>query len=187
MPDFKIQLRRQWDFLQRSCRDFDAGCVDEGVRMAVPLRVLFHDTGNSTSLLKHLGIKDTVRLLTTFEPGFSKDDKTGIMSISIPMWLDSTGARRPPLDSLGRHEFVPAGEWWEEVVMGSNRMPTRKDIILSAANQDGGAHVDASPDEKTKELIKELANFQFNLAGSHSPKNCQTTIFISSGNLPMKC
>ena len=30
---------------------------------------------------------------------------------------------------------------------------TRKDIVLCAANQDGGAHVDATPDNKTKELV----------------------------------
>lgn len=34
---------------------------------------------------------------------------------------------------------------------------TRKDIVLSAANQDGGAHVDEFPTGRTKELREGLA------------------------------
>ncbi|HLZ15810.1 MAG TPA: hypothetical protein VKQ08_02175, partial [Cyclobacteriaceae bacterium] len=60
---------------------------------------------------------------------------------------------------------ISAREWWEEVVMGSNRMPTRKDIILSAANQDGGAHVDANPNQKTKELIQGIGKFSIQFGG----------------------
>src|SRR6266545_3514326 len=47
----RSQLQRQLGFLKRSCEDFDAGQHDEGLRIAVSLRVLFHDTSASTSLL----------------------------------------------------------------------------------------------------------------------------------------
>ena len=43
--------------------------------------------------------------------------------------------------------------------MGTNTMPSRKDIILAAANQDGGAHVDASPNQITQELIRGVGRF----------------------------
>lgn len=162
---FVEQLGRQWEFLQRSCRDFDEGHSDEAVRIAVALRVLFHDTGKSRSLLTHLNIKNTATVLTTFEPGFSEDKKAGRVSIYIPMWVDQTGDRRPPLDSMGRHEFVSTMEWWEQVVMGSNQMPSRKAVVLSAANQDGGAHVDATPNEITQELRSGIGTFEIQKDG----------------------
>jgi len=34
------------------------------LRIAVALRVIFHDTGSSTSILKQLGVKETIRLLS---------------------------------------------------------------------------------------------------------------------------
>jgi hypothetical protein len=156
---FTEQLQRQSEFLRRSCRDYDNGHVEEALRIAVALRILFHDTKTSTSLLTHLKTKQVARILTTFEPGFTKNKQTGLMAITIPMFVDHTGARHPPLDSSDRHEFVSVTEWWDQVVMGSNQRPSRKDIILSAANQDGGAHVDAEPGAKAKELISGVGTF----------------------------
>jgi hypothetical protein len=163
--DFLEQLQRQKSFLQRSCEIYDRGDTDEAVRIAVALRVLFHDTQSSTSLLSHLGIKQTTSVLTTLRPGFSKDSKAGVMTISIPFWLGSDGDRRPPLDCLERNEFVTVKEWWEQVVMGSNEMPTRKAVILGAANQDGGAHVDAAPNDVMKELLAGVGTYQGNQSG----------------------
>lgn len=39
---------------------------------------------------------------------------------------------------------IPCPDWWgnQPVFFRDNRMYTRKDIVLSAANKDGGAHVD---------------------------------------------
>ena len=40
--------------------------------------------------------------------------------------------------------YVPVGDWWRQTlyVKGSVRL-TRQDVVLAAANKDGGAHVDA--------------------------------------------
>jgi hypothetical protein len=48
---FEEQLR----FIQRSCELFDRGAEDEALRLATTLRIIFHDTINSTSLIRHLG------------------------------------------------------------------------------------------------------------------------------------
>ena len=53
--DFKDQLRRQIKFLETSCQSYDQGEVEEAVRIAVALRVLFHDSQTSRSLLRHMG------------------------------------------------------------------------------------------------------------------------------------
>lgn len=168
--DFTEQLRRHLGFLKRSCNDFDAGHFEEGLRIAVSLRVLLHDTPGSTSLLTHLGIKSSANLLTTFEPGFTEDKASGLLSIFIPMWVDHAGSRRPPLDAATRRDFIPVAEWWDEVVIGSNTMPSRKDIIPAAANQDGGAHVDANPGQKAQELIRGVGTFSISISGKEIKK-----------------
>lgn len=153
------QLQRQLGFLQRSCEAFDAGQSDEGLRIAVSLRVLFHDTQSSTSLLTHLGIKNTARVLTTFEPGYEKNEKTGMIKIAIPFWINSSGVRTPPLADTTRRDFIHAITWWEEIVMALSDKFSRKDIILAAANQDGGAHVDANPSDKTNALREGVGTY----------------------------
>jgi hypothetical protein len=53
--DFTGQLQRQLGFMENSARAYDAGHRDEAIRLATSLRVLFHQTPKSTSLLRHLG------------------------------------------------------------------------------------------------------------------------------------
>lgn len=63
--DFDLQLTRQLGYLRRSCASYDAGDHDEAVRIALALRVLLHQTPQSTSLLSHLGIQDTLSYVDT--------------------------------------------------------------------------------------------------------------------------
>ena len=129
------------------------------MRIAVSLRILFHDTKLSVSLLTHLGVKESVRVLSTFELDFKGDNKTGLISAGMPMWLDSTGERTAPLGDVTRRDLIPATEWWTEVVIYIKHKLGRKDIVLAAANQDGGAHVDAVPDRETVEMIEGIGTF----------------------------
>ena len=163
--NYPQQLKRHLGFLNRSCADFDSGHVEEALRIAVSLRVLIHDTKNSTSLLTHLGIKNIARVLTTFEPGYSEDKSTGRMSVFIPMCVDSFGTRTAPLDNAIRREFISISEWWDEIIIGTNNRPSRKDVILGAADKAGGAHVDSKLDEKTKSLIDGVGKFQVTYKG----------------------
>src|SRR5438034_6791882 len=151
---FIEQFEEHLEFLKRSCRDFDTGHPGEGRRMAVSLRVLFHDTKRSTSLLTHLGIKGSVKLLSTFEIGHKRNDRPGVLPAFMPVWVESTGNRNPPLGDSPRQDLIPVNDWWNEVIMNVNHTFSRKDVILSAANRDGGAHTIANPDRETQELIR---------------------------------
>ena len=62
--DFRAQLASQLEFIQSSCDLYDVGKVREGVRIATALRVLFHQTRKSTSVLTHLSAID-IALLST--------------------------------------------------------------------------------------------------------------------------
>jgi len=163
--DFIEQLRRHIKFLERSCAAFDAGQTEEALRIAVTLRVLFHDTKKSTSLLTHLGLKSSALVLTTFVPGYreNKEDKT--FSVSIPVFLNSLGERSVPLGSARRHEFITASNWWDEIIAFTNDKVSRKDVVLAAANQDGGAHVAATPAKKTETMIRGFLTIKRLVAG----------------------
>lgn len=54
------------------------------------------------------------------------------------------------------HPFVPFLAWWKAVVFKDQRGNrfSRKDIVLTVANQDGGAHVDPELDEDYDALSK---------------------------------
>jgi hypothetical protein len=68
--------------------------------------------------------------------------------------FNSLGVRKAPLSRARRHDFITASEWWQEVIAFTNYKISRKEVTLSAANQDGGAHVDGSPDNKTSDMIR---------------------------------
>ncbi len=144
--DFRQHLARQLDFLRASAAAYDAGYRDEAYRIAVVLRVLIHQTRTSTSLLRHLGA-ESVPLLSTTEPA----SPTAIFYDGLSLIAVQGGSGDvtvgPALDQAHTRGFVAALDWWTEelFVLNTTRL-SRKNIVLSAANQDGGAHVDAQLD-----------------------------------------
>lgn len=54
-------------------------------------------------------------------------------------------------------KLIAVDEWWgQPVYMAGTTRITRKDVILAAANKDGGAHVDPALTNDYKELTKGL-------------------------------
>lgn len=139
---FKEQLRRQLGFLERSSTSYDMGYGDESIRIATTIRVLIHDTRNSTSLLSHLNAK-TIKLLTTC-PGNVEENVAAYEGLTI---ISFPGGVKPKLgNGLVEPAQVSVDEWWNQVVFvaGTDCRLTRRDIVLNAADKDGGAHVDRS-------------------------------------------
>src|SRR5215813_13675886 len=58
------KLAEQVQFLERSCEIYDKGEESEAIRIATSLRVIFHHTQKSTSLVEHLGFKKRKMLST---------------------------------------------------------------------------------------------------------------------------
>ncbi len=143
MPDpirITQKLTEQLNFIRRSCTSFDQGHEDEALRIATSLRILFHDTGKSVSLMKHLALKDTTMLSSSRGLGDFKD----YLSHRIDLTSEAPIKMIPLLGE--RFRVLPLGDWWsnEAVFIYNNEGHARKKIILSAANKDGGAHVDAA-------------------------------------------
>jgi hypothetical protein len=153
------QLKRNVDFIRRSCELYDQGHTEEAIRIATALRVLLHDTGRSKSLLSHLGVKGIIKLNSSCHPpppGVIMFEGMGRLTLEVS-GHDVSRQLDPVLDEdAHRHVPVPVEQWWGMPVYVQNRFVrnstgqnevvqthlTRKDIILAAANKDGGAHVD---------------------------------------------
>lgn len=138
--DFKLQLNRQLRFLNASCEAFDAGHLDEAIRIATCLRVLFHQTEASTSLLTHIEATNIKLLSTTVdpEPGTVFFIGMGILQLNgnameyVPALDDG-----PPINRL-----LPFEKWWNQTIMIlDGHKIGRSDLVRDAANKDGGAHV----------------------------------------------
>ena len=149
--DFRDQLRRQMSYIRTSCRVYDEGQVDEAIRIAVTLRVMFHDTARSVSLLNHLGAKSIFMLSTADIPKKPHDHNLalvwGAATIPNPRLPDFSYEMRPVLDDPKRRDLVLFQTWWrKEIViqLGADGALNRRDLILTAANKDGGAHVDVA-------------------------------------------
>lgn len=149
--DFKAQLNRQLSFLSASSEAFDNGFRDEGIRIATTIRVLVHNTPSSTSLLKHLNAT-TINLVSTCEGATERTIMySGLAGVKVG------NGKTEHFASLGDgpiQTLVPVSKWWDQVVfvVDKTRLSRRK-IVLAAANQDGGAHVDAKLNADYEALI----------------------------------
>lgn len=159
-------LREQAGFLRRSGEAYDRGFEDEAKRLAVSVRVLVHDTNSSKSLLRQLGVKDTLRYLNTANPIDPRNLATTNNLVSIMNLPNEDGTNTiryvPTIRSHGRislpyRKEVSFSEWWQGSIIKdtSRRILGRKDIVLGMANQLGGAHVDPELDDEFHALVRE--------------------------------
>ena len=137
------KLREQLRFMRRSCEAFDKGFEDEAIRIATSLRIIFHHTGVSTSLVVHLGYEGKKMLSSSRGHGDWKDYLAHQINLSSPQPI-----RMLPL--LGdKFKELSIEDWWrhESVFIHNTQEYSRRLIVCSAANKDGGAHVDKELDK----------------------------------------
>ena len=143
---FTDHLKKQLGFIERSCRAYDIGHTDEAIRIATAIRVLIHNTKTSTSLLKHLGAT-TIRLLSTTRAASPTSFfYMGLGVMSAKSTGESITAKFAPLLDGPIQDLIPVSQWWSQIVFVLNPRTrlSRRDIVLAAANKDGGAHVDSN-------------------------------------------
>jgi hypothetical protein len=145
--DLQAHLEEQLQFLQASADAFDRGLESEAKRLAVTIRVLVHDTANSRSLLNQLGMKEGL-FVDTAEP--LDPDNYAPYSGLVATLGNMQGAKYVPFleDVPHSPRTVPFDDWWMAPVFvdGKRQRFSRKELVLTAANQDGGAHVDPALD-----------------------------------------
>jgi hypothetical protein len=162
---FRQHLRKQLGFLERSCASYDAGHKDEAIRIATVIRVLIHETAHSTSLLHHLGGLGITLLSTCPDrdaqfADLSSYSACSFRGLGIMKITTRKGAELVP--GLGEKDcrtMVTVPKWWNQIVwvLDHQTKLTRKSIVLTAANKDGGAHVDSALTREYESLSSEGA------------------------------
>jgi hypothetical protein len=122
--DFKEQFDQQVSFLESSAEAYDEGREEEAKRLAVSLRVLLHDTGNSVSLLTHLGVKDQLSFVDTaggdLPPGTIVIFDGGLCSVRRTLGVGGDTRFVPVLGIDPERNSQPRQcfeDWWETPIL----------------------------------------------------------------------
>ena len=162
---FRRLLSSHVGFLKRSCWLFDQGHEDEALRIATSLRVLFHDTGASTSLLTHLGMKAAPGALMMGTPRQHADEGWWRDFAGVRIDLASAEpVRALPLCAATQFTAQPVDRWWDGDTLFTydTGSYTRRAVVLAIANRDGGAHVDDRLQQFYRRLIEHTEGLGLN-------------------------
>ncbi len=139
-------FQEQLSFLKSSIEAFDNGNIGESKRIASALRLLLHDTRNSHSLMKQLVYKDKIKY---FDTANNWDEENlvshfGLVALNIKSDENEKLVRFLPKLEPKKKKLFNFRIWWEKIVIVDTKKNkfSRKDIVLTVADQDGGAHVD---------------------------------------------
>lgn len=144
-------LNEQIGFLRLSADAYDDGKHAESKRLASTLRTLLHQTKTSKALLGQLGRLETTLFFSSALPTHSENILPELGLIAISSRSTHYEALLDGVPPPARNRRLPFQAWWNEVVFrhGANNaeVMTRRRLVLSAANKEGGSHVDeAEPD-----------------------------------------
>jgi hypothetical protein len=145
-----------------SSAGYDAGHYWEASRLATAVYQLVHDGGrNSRSILTQLGLRASLRFLSTGEASLLNMIRDTPL-IAQRISGDGTAQSIPLLDGGPPGEFTSLQfpTWWERSIIfqDGNHKLTRKKLVFSLRNQDGGSHTDPS---LTDEAYVRIAREQF--------------------------
>lgn len=140
IQDFEEHLSRQLRFLERSVDAYDEGFTDEYIRIAQTLRVLFHNTRNSHGLWEQMGTQaDIIDSSGPFELGNTVAN-TSLLQTGSGEQSQSMFA---PLSSSIRKNSIPVKNWWQQIILVGDRIKySRRQLVITVANKEGGSHVD---------------------------------------------
>jgi hypothetical protein len=152
--ELQHHLKDQIGFILNSSRQYDEGNVSEAKNLAIHLRILLHDNRFSTSVLSQLNMKDIEFYDSVPDIDDSKDHALYDCSLSY-IHITTKGERKyvPYLDDIPLSRDKQKSKfdhWWTKTILidtKGNKF-SRKDLVLSVANQDGGAHVDPNINDK---------------------------------------
>ena len=155
--DYRRLLTELCESLEVSSSAYDSGYFGEAKRIATSVRVLLHDTSRSHSLFKQIGIKEKLKYYSTPNPYGPSNILSECHLIRACIGQDIP--YEPILDDfppIFKWEKINFEHWWTEQIVKDVKGQTfsRKELVLSMAEQDGGAHVDPSLDKKYADLSR---------------------------------
>lgn len=155
--ELKQHLQDQLKCLQSSADAYDAGSDWEAKRLAVSIRILLHDTKSCKSLLGQLGQKN-IQFIDSSFPVIAGNSCAHSGLVMTSMSLSKEANYVAFLDEVpqGQMRSIDFDFWWTATIfidVNGNTL-SRKDIVLSIADQDGGAHVDSSLNKEYADLSR---------------------------------
>jgi hypothetical protein len=176
--ELRTHLERQCKFLATSAALFDGGDDDESLRMAVAVRVLVHDTGQSSSVLGQIGLKEVLRYHDTSTRDLKRgarllaalgDEAKGLKIVARAL-ADSGLVEEDPATKTwvapgvnADDDMVDFAQWWNSpcIETSSGRVLSRKQLVLMMANRAGGAHVDPDLDVDYADFVADTLGVMF--------------------------
>lgn len=146
--------------LAASCQSYDKGNEWEAARIANSIFTLVHDGGSIISILSQLGIRGSLRFISSGHGDEPNNAMAGIPLVGFSLQRDG-GSKTVPLCALGleRDRKAQFPNWWaKELIYQDDQFQlTRRRLVFSLRHQDGGSHVGELTDEayirlKTKEI-----------------------------------
>ena len=146
--EIEQHLAGQRAALRSSCEAYDRGQTWEAVRIAAAVDILVHDRGTRTlSILTQLGVRSQIQFVSSRAMWNPKNRlaETPLVYVDV----QTSGASYHPIldqDPLSNFGPLPFSKWWEEPVIRDRHLNelTRKNLVCSMRDQDGGAHVDGT-------------------------------------------
>ena len=195
------KLSQALELLQLNCKQFDEGSVVAAVQIATQLRVLVHDTNKSTSLLMQTGQKNNIQYVdssikhrhsfsfwTIENVSYQTIISNGDIYVGLlrKKMTDGLNGNMPTLDfaplmgdNSRESQWGDFATWYTGQTMFEYRQlkMTRKDIICTLANKEGGAHVDLNYSDDYK-YFKEPTMLDININGVLARFN-QNPVYVS--------
>jgi hypothetical protein len=172
VPELEQELKDHLAFLKTSLDLFEES-EREAKRLSVSLRVLFHQTAQSHSLVHQMGADDSLRFPECAAPrnafaywqlssvtaevsqaALGAMPYQGLVAKELTSEQGRVKLRFVPLYmhpqfDVDDHRKVDFATWWDAIVCDYNGNEfSRKDLVLATANKFGGAHVDPNPSSK---------------------------------------
>ena len=148
--DFEKDLGVQIHLLRKRCADYDEGDFLEAKQISVILRNFLHDTNNTTSILTHLSRKNMKFYDTSLDyPVKNLAPEDGLIHYKVEVNPpEPTRITFEPVLNNGSSNRYIKGKvsfktWWNKKIIDdkNGNVLTRRQIVLTACHEDGGAHV----------------------------------------------
>jgi hypothetical protein len=169
-------LATQRRHLATSSAKYDAGDKSEAVRLATCVCNLVHDAGKTRSILSQLGLKTKIRFMAS---GHEVTDEIRRIASRFTPLIELERHPKgggPPefvpvsifFKARGMHPFLrelPFAEWWENdlIFFEGGGLPrrelTRKRLVFTLRNQEGGSHFDAEMRDRDYLSLREPVPF----------------------------
>lgn len=144
--DLIDQLQKQLSKLQVFNNIYDSGDLSIAQEISVKLRVIFHNTNNSKSLLHQLKLSH-IMFVDTGDKYISTNILAHLGLLTMAIKSNHTLEDEVLIPRLGSKKFqlVSFQNWWNNKKVLKDikgNIFTRRKLVQYLANKDGGAHVD---------------------------------------------